>query len=174
MGNEEKFKKLAEALTAEARRLFENSRAYVAANGAEKDKILVELRDRVSQANKELNTAHDGSNDANKRQALETAVATYAEMLHKLEGVHGAQVTEKRFIDIHEARQLGSIAQIIPILIERWKEVSTWMYVILALSLDVILIVCFMRVLRGRAMRSSGQAAGKPTERDLSFLWVNP
>jgi len=177
VGAGNRFKDLANEYKKRAREIFQNSREYVAVNGAGKERVLELVRERVAIANEELKSARDGSHAA-AQHALEDAVATYSEMLVALEGVLGARVDLPRSLEtkeIREALQLDSIAQIIPILTERFDKVSTYLYIAAAISMDVIVIMCFMRVLNGRVLRGSAQKPSTaPVQRDLRYLWVSP
>jgi hypothetical protein len=177
----------------QANRLLRNSPDYVAGKVGRMETLLIALRERVAQENKKLDAAKSalagaragseitssGSTYVNAQEALESASTTYSELVLEVENASGKSGVMPRAIAVDHARQLGSIAQIIPSLLGRLDRISTYLYILAAVFLDVILIMCFMRVLRGVIhpveFPQPGRRAGGPTvERDLKFLWVDP
>lgn len=188
-GFEAKFKEISQGYRNQANQLLRNHPTYVAANGARVEMLLTTLRERIAQEIKKLEAAKlalNGRSDATEngggylqaQRALETAASTYAEFLVEMEKASSVPHNLPRAIAVDQARQLGSIAQIIPSLLGRIDRISTWIYLLAAILFDVILIMCFMRVLRSEPNISNmprERQTGKPvTERDLHYLWVNP
>ncbi|PWF55732.1 hypothetical protein [Massilia glaciei] len=188
-GNEARFKALALSYRNQAYQLLRNHPDYVAVNGERKERLQATVRERVTQENQRLMAAKaqlDGAADGaakpggaygEAKNALEAASTTYSQLLVELEQVSGARTSLPRAIAVDQARQLGSIAQIVPSMVGRLDRLTTWFYFLIAISADVILIMCFMRVFGAGRREGGARQNGREhvqTKTDLNFLWVNP
>lgn len=159
--------------------LLRTSPDYTRENVARKEALMATIAEFTRSAHKRLDDAESAlaaGSRGDAQDALEGAASYYGKMTLELTGASGGPQTTSCTIDVRQIRGLGSIAQVIPILMHRLDHLSTYLYILLALLLDVILIACFMRVLR-----SAQQPTDRPptttdgaSGRQPHFLWVNP
>lgn len=78
------------------------------------------------------------------------AVAEKYSLLRQELGGRGGSLGEKvsMKIDVRSISALGDIGQVLPFIVSRLNEVSTYVYLIIALVLDIALIAAFARLLR--------------------------
>ncbi len=186
-GSEEKNKALSNSYKKQAYQLLRNDPIFVAANIAQNEVLLNSVHQRVTQEKAQLDAAKlalgsgadsslsNGDNYANAQHALESAASSYAKMRIELDKASSTPFDLPRTISVASTRQLGSFAQIIPSLLGRMGHISTWIYIVFAILMDVILIIFFTRVMRGAQQTGNMNymSDNNSTERDLGFLWVN-
>jgi hypothetical protein len=94
------------------------------------------------------------------RNDLETVAQTY--LLHRQELAARARGQDKLIpsvIDTSSITALGNIGQVIPFIISRLNEIATYIYVLIALLLDVAMILAFKRVILPAARVSGPRRA---------------
>lgn len=184
--------KVIKSYKSQAINLLQSSPEYIDGNMKQVNEVLSEIRARVEKENNALEVAKEwvngtqpdrapekGDGFSGARQALESAATTYTDLRIKLEKVSGKSNGLPKEISVENARQLGSIAQLIPSLLGRLNRITTYIYIALAITMDVILIVVFMRVLSGASdLRSFTDLGHLKRNRDsfpkdIVFAWVH-
>jgi hypothetical protein len=189
VGAEQKFEAIAQKYKDQAVELMRNNTVYIASNFKDKDSFLNALNVRVQEEIKKLDYAKnsisgDGLDTTQgsesykiAKNALESAENTYLELVQTLKTISGQQIKSNSPISITQIRQLGSIAQVIPTLMSRLDHLSTWLYFFVAIMFDLILIMSFSRVFKGRQrmQRIFDNATGsQENENEPAFLWTSP
>jgi hypothetical protein len=79
-------------------------------------------------------------------------------------GITGATSPEKipLKIDVRSVSALGDIGQVLPFIVSRLTDVSTYVYLVIALVLDIAVILAFTRTLREGPTRGQREMVGKP------------
>ncbi len=105
-----------------------------------------ELADRLKLAEAELSGTY---RIAHMKATLYSIASEYSELRQQLNAKKNVPANElPLLLDTSTVSALGDIGQIIPFLFSRLSEVSTYIYVILALVLDLTMIAAFARVIR--------------------------
>lgn len=143
----------------------------------EKQRIAKELRDQLDKDSAQLREAKAklavGTFDKAK-EAVETAFGTIGKYSLYIENMRGGTTKFSSLncaVDLDVIR-VGTISQIIPLLLGRLDRVSTYVYILIAIMADVILIACFTAVMRGNAGAGPNPGVGRPKTKPC-FLWVN-
>ncbi len=148
-GGCQKAKETSDSYKARIPELVKNSAQHAAV------KEPLALRDRVNGESKEMlarfTSAHKmlgfgGSIQAVKAQLFETA-EQYSRMRMEF-GAKLSSVAVPEKIDTSAVSALGAIGQVLPFLLSRLSDHSTYIYLIIALVLDLTVIAAFARVLR--------------------------
>lgn len=123
-----------------------------------------------------------GSTDsyAEAQLALQKAATTYGELATKLNTLAPPMpqmLPVPAELSLDASNQLGAIAQVLPFLASRLHMPRTYLYIGIALLLDLIFIACLMRTLRASrpiAPPAPATPADQDLDLDLTFLWVAP
>jgi len=70
-------------------------------------------------------------------------------------------------IDVSTISALGEIGQIIPFLMSRWYDISTYVYIVFAILIDIVVIAAFMAAMR----RSDISIYSKNNQKSASKLY---
>lgn len=114
--------------------------------------------------------AVSGRGYSNAQLALEDAASAYAVARDRLVAAHPDAAGLDAAIDLSPARNLGVVTALPAMLAARLGYLSTWLYLIIATALDLVLVFLFAQTLRPSIPR--GQHKDDDGQ-DLQFLWVN-
>ena len=179
----------------QAREMLRTDTAFVQGGGSGLRDLQAEMHTAFVDAQSGLAAAEERLAPGNR----EGRTAAYADSLHALRAaatVYGQYrgIPDPRVqraltglpmeIDVSMAGGLGSIGAIVPTLIHRLGYLSTWIYLLVALLIDIGLVLLLARILgivaRNKRRRDGGDELGsgagaEPTRRanDPAFLWVN-
>ena len=133
---------------------------------------VAEARTRLRRAEAALASERPGSTIGYSvaQLALEDAAATYAVARRRLTAVDRSAISRiEPALDLSVARGLGSITAMPALLASRLSHVSSWIYLVLAAALDLVLVFLFVDGLRSPAPASVQDGRNE----DLRFLWAD-
>jgi len=152
---------------------------------ASSDPLLARLKRQFVTAQQRLKAAEErlnatGEFDDSRYQvaqaALQDAANQYAdartELVERLPAAAQGRLPKETALDISQSTHLGSIASLVPTLLSRLDEGSTWVYVVTGIALDLALVYFFTQI--ALAARNFRPRVIAPVITDPRFLWVNP
>lgn len=164
---------------------------YVRSGGAERQRLRDKLTDgaagivdRFKQARFAIDSASIVRRPAaygTAQSALEDAAVWYSDNRQALD-----QLTRKRHdalpatIDLEPVRELGSLTTILPSLLRRILFLRTWIYVLIAIAADILILYLIRKVqeefglARRRSRRGPDNWGLIVDGTEPRFLWVNP
>jgi len=142
---------------------------YLADHVAEKQLLRTQIADFIDKSRATLRTT--GANLRSAAFGLDTARSSLEDMLKDLNTytARGRSFSKDApelqcTVNMEDARALGVFSQTLPLLAGRRDRVSTYVYVMAAFTMDLLMIVIFARVIRG--------ARGRPERgRGPASLW---
>jgi len=168
---------------------------FVASGGRDRQEFLAELRAAVSGAQEGLRAAegdlrpsgpHRSSGSYSEaQQALLNASTVYSRFRDSLAQRSARPIAAlPAELDVSSGTQIDSIGAIIPSLVRRLRYLTTWVYLVLALLIDIGLVLLLSTVVQNMRRRASdsddtGESSSEPGSprprraHDPTFLWVN-
>jgi hypothetical protein len=179
----EKAERVFQSYAVSARRTLESDPAFLAFNGPEKATFLDALSRHVAQMRGSFEEVEGLLGDptafarAEVQRPLATAAANYAEDYKRTAGLTSpVDSALPASVDISQSQELGSFAAFFDILASRLGDIKTWVYLLIAVLLDLALVYfltqAFVRFRYSRKKEAPDRYR-KPGPHP-KFLWVNP
>jgi hypothetical protein len=179
----EKAERVFQSYAVSARRTLESDPSFLSFNGPEKAGFLQSLAANLKQMRESFEDVEGLLGDptafarAEVQRPLATAAANYADDYKRTAGLTSSTVDDlPAWVDISQSQELGSFAAFFDILASRLGDPKTWVYLLIAVLLDLALVYfltqAFVRYrysFRGDPPDPYRQPGPNP-----KFLWVNP
>jgi hypothetical protein len=156
--------------------LLINSKEYTKGNYKETSALSNEVeiveknaQDQLNKLKADVNNGDNGNILIHARNNLEDVASKYQVIAQKVSAISNDPKIPQRSLDLNSVRNLGEWSQIINLIISRKNELSTYVYLSLALFFDWILIYLFASLSDLKRALPNKRSAQKTT--NISTPW---